>query len=62
VMDCPRERKLKPSFLQKLLNQGFDISFQQFSRFAGDECGRCVLCRRAPQEANSKRAVPYVLM
>ena len=35
--DCLRGRKLKPSFSQKLLDQGFDISFQQFFRFAGDD-------------------------
>ena len=35
--DCLRRRKLKPSFSQKLLNQGFDISFQQLFRFAGDD-------------------------
>src|SRR5580704_14271568 len=30
-------RELQPSFLQKVLNEGFDLSFQQFFRPTGDD-------------------------
>ncbi len=35
-------REFKPSFLQKLFNEGFDLSFQYFLRFAGDDEVVCV--------------------
>jgi hypothetical protein len=34
--DRLRRRKFEPSFLQKLHNDGFNLSFQQFFRPAGD--------------------------
>ena len=35
--DRLRWRKFKTSFLQELLDEGFDFSFQQFFRFTGDD-------------------------
>jgi len=35
--DRLRRREFKTSFLQELLDEGFDFSFQQFSRFTGDD-------------------------
>jgi hypothetical protein len=35
--DCLRGREFKTSFLQELLDQGLDFSFQQFFRFTGDD-------------------------
>ena len=35
--DCLHGRKFKPAFSQKLLDEGFDFSFQQFFRFAGED-------------------------
>jgi hypothetical protein len=35
--DRLRWREFKTSFLQELLDEGFDFSFQQFFRFTGDD-------------------------
>src|SRR5260370_40607780 len=35
--ECLRGRKFKPAFSQKLLEEGFDFSFQQFFRFTGED-------------------------
>jgi hypothetical protein len=35
--DGLRRREFKTSFLQKMLDEGFDLSFRQFFRFTGDD-------------------------
>src|SRR5258707_6695880 len=54
-------REFKPSFLQKLFNEGFDLSFQYFLRFAGDNEVVCVSVEIHRSGFTSERIETFLL-